>query len=337
MNILLTGGAGYIGSHTAIELVNAGHEVVIVDSLINSSEESVRRVREITGSDITFVKADIRDRDALDTLFDQHKIDGVIHFAGLKAVGESVKQPLKYYENNIDGTLTLLESMVEHGVNKLIFSSSATVYGDAPIPYVETSQTGIGISSPYGETKFMIERILRDTAVSQPDLQVMTLRYFNPIGAHPSGKIGEDPQGIPNNLMPFLTQTAVGQREKLSVFGGDYDTPDGTCIRDYIHVVDLARGHVAALEHLRPGFEVVNLGSGRGVSVLELIHAFVEATGVDVPYEIAPRRAGDLPEFYADPTKARDLLDWQTELSIADACRDTWCWQSQNPNGYASR
>lgn len=337
MNILLTGGAGYIGSHTAIELVNAGHEVVIVDSLINSSEESVRRVREITGSDIAFVKADIRDRDALDTLFDQHMIDGVIHFAGLKAVGESVKQPLKYYENNIGGTLTLLESMVEHGVNKLIFSSSATVYGDAPIPYVETSQTGIGISSPYGETKFMIERILRDTAVSQPDLQVMTLRYFNPIGAHPSGKIGEDPQGIPNNLMPFLTQTSVGQREKLSVFGGDYDTPDGTCIRDYIHVVDLARGHVAALEHLRPGFEVVNLGSGRGVSVLELIHAFVEATGVDVPYEIAPRRAGDLPEFYADPTKARDLLDWQTELSIADACRDTWCWQSQNPNGYASR
>lgn len=336
MNILVTGGTGYIGSHTLVSLYEAGHTAVVVDNLVNSSEESLRRVEAITGQAIPFHQVDLRDRNALDAVFREHAIDGLIHFAGLKAVGESVQKPLEYYDNNIGGSITLLETMHEHNVDKLIFSSSATVYGTAPIPYVETEQTGVGITNPYGQTKFMIEQIMRDTAASSSNLQFVALRYFNPIGAHPSGTIGEDPQGIPNNLMPFITQTAIGRREKLQIFGNDYATPDGTCVRDYIHVMDLARGHVAALEHLQPGFDAINLGSGRGVSVLELVGAFQKATGVTVPCEVTSRRDGDLPEFYADISKAKQLLDWQTELSIEDACRDTWRWQSQNPDGYTT-
>ena len=336
MNILVTGGTGYIGSHTLIALYEAGHTAVVVDNLINSSRESLRRVETLVDATIPFVEADLRDDSALETIFSEHQIDGVIHFAGLKAVGESVEKPLEYYENNIGGTLVLLEAMRAHNVQRIIFSSSATVYGDAPVPYVETAQTGVGVTNPYGQTKVMIEQILRDTSVSNPDFQCIALRYFNPIGAHPSGQIGEDPQGIPNNLMPYITQTAIGRREHLSIFGNDYDTPDGTCIRDYIHVVDLARGHVAALEHLQTGFDAINLGSGNGVSVLELVNAFISATGVDVPYIFAARRDGDLPAFYANAAKAEQLLNWKTEKSIEDACRDTWKWQSQNPNGFAA-
>lgn len=335
MNILVTGGTGYIGSHTLVSLYEAGHTAVVVDNLVNSSEESLRRVETITGQTIPFHCVDLRDRNALDAIFSEHALDGVIHFAGLKAVGESVQKPLEYYDNNIGGSVTLLEVMREHNVDKLIFSSSATVYGTAPIPYVETEQTGVGITNPYGQTKFMIEQIMKDTAASSAALQFVALRYFNPIGAHPSGSIGEDPQGIPNNLMPFITQTAIGRREKLQIFGDNYDTPDGTCVRDYIHVMDLARGHVAALEHLKPGFDAINLGSGRGVSVLELVNAFQDATGVNVPYEIAPRRDGDLPEFYADATKAASVLGWHTELTAQQACEDTWKWQTQNPSGYS--
>ena len=336
MNILVTGGTGYIGSHTLIALYEAGHTAVVVDNLINSSRESLRRVEALVDAAIPFVEADLRDDSALETIFSEHQIDGVIHFAGLKAVGESVEKPLEYYDNNIGGTLALLEAMRAHNVQRIIFSSSATVYGDAPVPYVETAQTGVGVTNPYGQTKVMVEQILRDTSVSNPDFQCIALRYFNPIGAHPSGQIGEDPQGIPNNLMPYITQTAIGRREHLSIFGNDYDTPDGTCIRDYIHVVDLARGHVAALEHLQTGFDAINLGSGKGVSVLELVNAFISATGVDVPYIFAPRRDGDLPAFYANASKAEQLLNWKTEKSIEDACRDTWKWQSQNPNGFAA-
>lgn len=336
MNILVTGGAGYIGSHTLVSLYEAGHTAVVVDNLINSSEESLRRVERIVDASIPFHPIDLRDKEALREVFTAHNLDGVIHFAGLKAVGESVQKPLKYYDNNVGGSVALLEVMREFSVSRLIFSSSATVYGTAPIPYVETSRTGIGITNPYGQTKFMIEQIMRDTAASDPQAAYVALRYFNPIGAHPSGSIGEDPQGTPNNIMPFITQVAVGRRDELSVFGDDYPTPDGTCIRDYIHVMDLARGHVAALEQLQPGFDAINLGSGKGVSVLQLLHAFQEATGVNVPYTIAARRDGDLPEFYADATKAQRLIGWQTELSIQDACRDTWKWQSQNPSGYTS-
>lgn len=335
MNILVTGGTGYIGSHTLVSLYEAGYTAVVVDNLVNSSEESLRRVETITGQTIPFHQVDLRDRNALDAIFSEHALDGVIHFAGLKAVGESVQKPLEYYDNNIGGSVTLLEVMREHNVDKLIFSSSATVYGTAPIPYVETEQTGVGITNPYGQTKFMIEQIMKDTAASSAALQFVALRYFNPIGAHPSGSIGEDPQGIPNNLMPFITQTAIGRREKLQIFGDNYATPDGTCVRDYIHVMDLARGHVAALEHLKPGFDAINLGSGRGVSVLELVNAFQDATGVNVPYEIAPRRDGDLPEFYADATKAASVLGWHTELTAQQACEDTWKWQTQNPSGYS--
>lgn len=336
MNILVTGGTGYIGSHTLIALYEAGHTAVVVDNLINSSRESLRRVEALVDATIPFVEADLRDDSALETIFSEHQIDGVIHFAGLKAVGESVEKPLEYYDNNIGGTLALLEAMRAHNVQRIIFSSSATVYGDAPVPYVETSQTGVGVTNPYGQTKVMIEQILRDTSVSNADFQCIALRYFNPIGAHPSGQIGEDPQGIPNNLMPYITQTAIGRREHLSIFGNDYDTPDGTCIRDYVHVVDLARGHVAALEHLQTGFDAINLGSGKGVSVLELVNAFISATGVDVPYVFAPRREGDLMTSYANASKAEQLLNWKTEKSIEDACRDTWKWQSQNPNGFAA-
>lgn len=334
MKVILTGGAGYIGSHTAVELVNAGHSVVIVDNLANSAAEAVKRVEEITGATIPFYKIDVRERDALREIFAAQTPDAVIHFAGLKAVGESTEQPLMYYRNNIDSTLTLLEVMDEYDVRQLVFSSSATVYGSAPIPYVETESAGQGITNPYGRTKYFVEEIIRDVAAATPTNKFTILRYFNPIGAHESGRIGEDPTGIPNNLMPFITQVAAGKRDKLSVFGNDYATPDGTCERDYIHVVDLARGHMAALEHLQPGTHVYNLGSGTATSVLELVRAFTSASGIDIPYEFAPRRAGDLPEFYADAHKAASELGWRTEKTLEEACADSWRWQSQNPDGY---
>ena len=335
MNILVTGGCGYIGSHTVVELQNAGHDVVVVDNLSNSTEESLRRVAEITGKQPVFYKADVCDKAALAQIFAAHNIDAVIHFAGLKAVGESVAKPLAYYRNNLDSTLTLLEVMDAHDVRKLVFSSSATVYGSAPIPYTEDSSTGQGITNPYGQTKYMIEQILRDVAQANLANEFTILRYFNPVGAHESGLIGEHPQGIPNNLMPYITQVATGVREKLSVFGDDYDTPDGTGVRDYIHVVDLARGHLAALEHSRQGVVTYNLGTGRGISVLQLVRAFEKASGKSIRYEIAPRRPGDSPEYYANAEKAANELDWKAKLDIDRACADSWRWQSQNPNGYA--
>lgn len=334
MTILVTGGAGYIGSHTIIELIGDGHSVVVVDNLVNSSSESLKRVEKIVGQPIPFYNVDLCDTTALRQVFAKNSFDAVIHFAGLKAVGESVEQPVRYYDNNITGTLNLLETMAAHAVKKLVFSSSATVYGSAPVPYVESSPVGRDISSPYGKTKVMIEEILRDAATADPTLAFTSLRYFNPIGAHPSGLIGEDPHGKPNNIMPFITQVATGRREKLSIFGNDYDTPDGTCQRDYIHVVDLAKGHVAALNTIRPGYSAYNLGTGKGVSVLELVAAFEKASGKTIPYEIAPRRSGDLPAFWADASLAHAKLNWKTEKSLEDACRDSWNWQSQNPSGY---
>jgi UDP-glucose 4-epimerase len=334
MKLLVTGGAGYIGSHTVVELLTKGHDVVVIDNLSNSSREAIKRVEEITGKSVEFHEADVRNRQALDTIFAAGDIDAVIHFAGLKAVGESVEKPLMYYENNIDSTLVLIEAMQASGVKKLVFSSSATVYGSAPIPYSEDSVVGQGITNPYGRTKYFIEEIIRDVTVADPTFEGTILRYFNPIGAHPSGRIGEDPSGIPNNLMPYITQVATGRREKLNVFGGDYETVDGTGVRDYIHVDDLAAGHVAAIEHSKPGFEAYNLGSGVGVSVLELVHAFEKASGQDIPYEIVDRRAGDLPEFYARADKAREVLGWSVQRSLEDACADSWRWQSQNPHGY---
>ena len=334
MKLLVTGGAGYIGSHTAVELLTKGHDVVVIDNLSNSSREAIKRVEEITGKSVEFHEADVRDREALDTIFAEGDIDAIIHFAGLKAVGESVEKPLMYYENNIDSTLVLIEAMQASGVKKLVFSSSATVYGSAPIPYSEDSVVGQGITNPYGRTKYFIEEIIRDVTVADPTFEGTILRYFNPIGAHPSGRIGEDPSGIPNNLMPYITQVATGRREKLNVFGGDYETVDGTGVRDYIHVDDLAAGHVAAIEHSKPGFEAYNLGYGVGVSVLELVHAFEKASGQDIPYEIVDRRAGDLPEFYARADKAREVLGWSVQRSLEDACADSWRWQSQNPHGY---
>lgn len=336
MQILLTGGAGYIGSHTAIELINSGHQVIIVDNLANSSAEAVRRIEEITGQSVPFFQIDVRDRTALDEVFSDNKIDAVIHFAGLKAVGESVAKPLEYYDNNLTSSLVLLEVMKTHGVNKLVFSSSATVYGDpAELPLTENSRVGVGITNPYGQTKFMIEQILTDTAKANPELSVSILRYFNPIGAHQSGRIGEDPNGIPNNLLPYVAQVAVGKLASVGVFGDDYDTPDGTGVRDYIHVVDLARGHVAALEHMKPGAEVYNLGTGQGTSVLQMIRAFSKAAGRDLPYEIKPRRPGDLATCYANCDKAARELNWRAQYDINRACEDAWRWQSQNPNGYA--
>ena len=334
MKLLVTGGAGYIGSHTVVELLTKGHDVVVIDNLSNSSREAIKRVEEISGKSVEFHEADVRNREALDTIFATGDIDAVIHFAGLKAVGESVDKPLMYYENNIDSTLVLIEAMQASGVKKLVFSSSATVYGSAPIPYSEDSVVGQGITNPYGRTKYFIEEIIRDVTVADPTFEGTILRYFNPIGAHPSGRIGEDPSGIPNNLMPYITQVATGRREKLNVFGGDYETVDGTGVRDYIHVDDLAAGHVAAIEHSKPGFEAYNLGSGVGVSVLELVHAFEKASGQDIPYEIVDRRAGDLPEFYARADKAREVLGWSVQRSLEDACADSWRWQSQNPHGY---
>lgn len=334
MRVLLTGGAGYIGSHTALVLLEGGYDVVVVDNLVNSSEESVRRVEELTGKQIQAHAFDIRDKEQLNRLFSLTPIDAVIHFAGLKAVGESVEKPLEYYDNNVGGSIALLEVMAEHGVKKLVFSSSATVYGSAPYPYAETSPAGIGVTNPYGQTKYMVETIMRDTAASDPSLQFVALRYFNPVGAHKSGKIGEDPSGTPNNLMPYIAQTATGKRDKLRIWGNDYDTVDGTGVRDYIHVMDLAEGHLAALEHLQTGFDAINLGSGKGTSVMQMLHAFEKACGHEIPYEVAPRRDGDLPEYYANAGKAKRLLDWETTRTVDDMCADTWRWQSNNPNGY---
>ncbi len=336
MKVLVTGGAGYIGSHTCLTLLEAGMEPIVIDNLCNSSAESLARVEALTGGKIPFYPGDVRDEALLDRIFTEHTISCVIHFAGLKAVGESVQIPLTYYENNLGATISLCKVMSRHGVKAIIFSSSATVYsGDNEMPLKETSRTG-GCTNPYGWTKYMGEQILRDTAKSDPAWSVVLLRYFNPVGAHESGRIGEHPNGIPNNLMPFITQTAVGKRDHLNVFGDDYPTPDGTGVRDYIHVLDLAKGHVAAIRYLlsHTGTEVFNLGTGQGYSVLDMVHAFQDATGITIPYEIAPRRPGDLPTCYADPAKSREVLGWQAEHSLKEMCRDSWNWQKQNPNGY---
>ncbi len=333
--ILLTGGAGFIGSHTAVELLNAGYDVIIVDNLCNSSRESVRRVEEITGRTVTFYQADCTSRDALNTVFSAHPIDAVIHFAGLKAVGESVAQPIRYYRNNLDSTLILLEVMKEHDVHSLVFSSSATVYGvPEKVPMDETMPTSC--TNPYGWTKLMSEQIMADAVTADPTLSILLLRYFNPIGAHESGRIGEAPNGIPNNLMPYIAQVAAGKRDHLNVFGDDYDTPDGTGVRDYIHVVDLAKGHVKAVAYAmqHTGIDVVNLGTGHGYSVLDIVKAFEKANGLHIPYEIAPRRPGDIATSFANPDKAQRLLGWTAEKTLEDMCRDTWRWQSANPNGY---
>ena len=334
--ILVTGGAGYIGSHTLIELINNNFKVVAIDDLANSSRESLRRVEQITGHEIPFIEADVRDQSALSDIFTTYDIDSVIHFAGLKAVGESVAKPLEYYDNNLVSTMTLLEAMREHNVKQLVFSSSATVYGSpSELPLRETSTVGVGLTNPYGKTKYMIEQIIQDYCAADPTFEATILRYFNPIGAHQSGQIGEDPNGIPNNLLPYVAQVAVGKLQSVGVFGDDYDTPDGTGVRDYIHVVDLARGHVAALQHMKAGANVYNLGTGSGTSVLEIIKAFSKACERDLPYEIKPRRAGDIAACYADCSKAERELGWRAELSIEQACADSWRWQSQNPNGFS--
>lgn len=336
MRILVTGGAGYIGSHTCVELLNEGYEVVVVDNLYNASEKALDRVKEITGKDLTFYKADIRDKKALDEIFDKEKVDAVIHFAGLKAVGESVAKPLEYYENNIAGTLNLCEVMRNHGVKNIIFSSSATVYGDpAFIPITEECPKGT-CTNPYGWTKWMLEQILTDLQKADPEWNVILLRYFNPIGAHQSGMIGEDPKGIPNNLLPYVAQVAIGKLECVGVFGNDYDTPDGTGVRDYIHVVDLARGHVKAVQKLadKEGVSVYNLGTGNGYSVLQVIHAFEKACGHPLKYEIKDRRPGDIAACYCDPKKAGKELGWTAQYGIEEMCADSWRWQSKNPNGY---
>lgn len=335
MKILVTGGAGYIGSHTVVELLNGGYDVVVIDNLSNSSQESLRRVKEITGQDVEFREADVRDSAVLDEILATDTIDAVIHFAGLKAVGESVAKPLMYYQNNLDSTMVLLEQMDKHNVKKLVFSSSATVYGDpATLPITEDMPRSA--TNPYGQTKLMIEQMLEDIAATHGGWNITSLRYFNPVGAHESGRIGEDPNGIPNNLLPYVSQTAIGKREKVSVFGNDYDTVDGTGVRDYIHVVDLAAAHLAALEHLdHPDiYKAYNIGTGNGVSVLELIAAFGKAVGRDIPYEITARRPGDVAACYADPSLAERELNWQAKLDIDRACADSWRWQSQNPDGY---
>ena len=333
---LVTGGAGYIGSHTLIELINNNFEVVVIDNLANSSRESLRRVEQITGHEIPFIEADVRDQSALDDIFTTYDIDSVIHFAGLKAVGESVAKPLEYYDNNLVSTLALLEAMRKYSVKQLVFSSSATVYGSpSELPLRETSTVGVGLTNPYGKTKYMIEQIIQDYCAADPTFEATILRYFNPIGAHQSGQIGEDPNGIPNNLLPYVAQVAVGKLQSVGVFGNDYDTPDGTGVRDYIHVVDLARGHVAALQHMKAGASIYNLGTGSGTSVLEIIKAFSKACGRDLPYEIKQRRAGDIAACYADCSKAERELGWRAELSIEQACADSWRWQSQNPNGFS--
>ena len=336
MRILVTGGAGFIGSHTVVELQQAGYDVVVLDNLCNASEKVIPRVEAITGKKVPFYKADILDREALEEIFSKEQIDAVIHFAGLKAVGESVQKPWEYYENNIAGTLTLVDVMRKHGVKSIIFSSSATVYGNpAFVPITEECPKG-QCTNPYGWTKSMLEQILTDIQKADPEWNVILLRYFNPVGAHESGGIGEDPKGIPNNLMPYISQVAVGKREKLGVFGNDYDTPDGTGVRDYIHVVDLAVGHVKAIHYIftKPGLDIINLGTGRGYSVLEMAKAFGEACGKEIPYEIQPRREGDIATCYADPAKAWKVLGWKAERGLKEMCEDAWRWQSQNPDGY---
>ena len=335
MAILLTGGAGFIGSHTALALLDADEDIIIVDNFCNSSLKVLDRLVAITDKHPSLIRADCCDRAAMNQLFRDFDISAVIHFAGLKAVGESVGKPLLYYRNNLDSTLSILEAMRAHGCHRFVFSSSATVYGDQPAPLLETMPAG-GCSNPYGWTKFMIEEILKSACQADPELSVVLLRYFNPIGAHPSGLIGENPNGIPNNLMPYITQVAIGRREKLTVFGNDYDTPDGTGVRDYIHVVDLAEGHLCALRYAQEhtGCEIFNLGTGHGVSVLELVNTFSSVNHVPVPYEIGPRRAGDLATVYADVAKAKKVLGWEAKKTLADMCRDSWNWQTKNPSGY---
>ena len=336
MAILVTGGAGYIGSHTVVELQNAGYDVVVLDNLSNASEKALDRVSKITGKPVKFYKTDILDRDALNDIFDKETIESCIHFAGLKAVGESVVKPWEYYENNIAGTLTLVDVMRKNNVKNIIFSSSATVYGDpAQIPITEECPKG-QCTNPYGWTKSMLEQVLTDIQKADPEWNVMLLRYFNPIGAHKSGTIGENPNGIPNNLMPYITQVAVGKLKELGVFGNDYDTPDGTGVRDYIHVVDLAKGHVKALKKIEenPGLAIYNLGTGKGYSVLDIVKNFEAATGVKIPYVIKPRRAGDIATCYCDASKAEKELGWKAENGIREMCEDSWRWQSNNPQGY---
>jgi UDP-glucose 4-epimerase len=333
--VLLTGGAGYIGSHTAFVLLEAGYRVVVVDDLSNSSEESLRRVRRLADGDLSFHRVDLRDVEALDAVVAGAGIDSVIHFAGLKAVGESVEQPVRYWDVNVGGTVALLEVLERHGIRNVVFSSSATVYGDPErVPIDESA--AIGATNPYGRTKQAIEMLFGDLAGSSPDWHVVLLRYFNPVGAHPSGDIGEDPNGIPNNLMPFVMQVAVGRRAELTIFGDDYPTPDGTCIRDYIHVMDLAAGHLAAIERIEslPGCRAVNLGTGSGSSVLQVVAAASEAVGRPLPHRIGPRRSGDVPASFADPALAAELLGWRAERTLPEMCADAWRWQSQNPDGY---
>jgi UDP-glucose 4-epimerase len=338
MKILVTGGAGYIGTHTAVELLTQGYEVVVIDNFCNSHPTAIKRVEELSGKSIQLYPGDVRDEGLLKKVFAENDIEAVIHFAGLKSVAESVMVPLTYYKNNLDSTFALCSAMKRANVKKLIFSSSATVYGDAPVlPWSETTQTGIGIPHPYGQTKYMTEQILRDVAEADDSWRIILLRYFNPIGAHESGRIGEDPRNTPNNLMPYISQVAVGKLEKLHVFGDDYDTPDGTCIRDYIHVVDLAKGHVSALTRMETmhGLDVFNLGTGKGSSVFEVIHAFENATGKTIHYDITKRRPGDLPEYYADVTKANTILGWHSTKTLQDACADAWRWQTLNPTGFS--
>ena len=336
MQILLTGGAGYIGSHTIIELDKAGHSVVVVDNLVNSKEEAIRRVEKIIGKPVPFVKADVRDRAAMEEIFKTYSIDAVIHFAGLKAVGESCEKPLEYYENNMNATFVLLDVMRKNGCKNIIFSSSATVYGDpAQIPITEACPKG-HCTNPYGQTKSMLEEVMIDVQKADPEWNVVLLRYFNPIGAHKSGLIGENPNGIPNNLMPYITQTAIGIRKELGVFGNDYDTPDGTGVRDYIHVCDLASGHVAALQAIdrKCGLAIYNLGTGHGYSVLDVVNAFQKANGLKVPYVIKPRRPGDIATCYCNPAKAKAELGWEAQYGIEEMCRDSWNFQKNNPKGY---
>ena len=336
MSILVTGGVGFIGSHTVVELQNAGYDVVVLDNLCNANPKVLDRIEAITGRKVPFYKADIRDREALNEICEKESIDSVLHFAGLKAVGESVQKPLEYYDNNIAGTLVLVDVMRQHGCKNIIFSSSATVYGDpAFVPITEECPKGV-CTNPYGWTKSMLEQILSDIQKADNEWNVVLLRYFNPIGAHKSGTIGENPNGIPNNLMPYITQVAVGKREELGVFGDDYDTPDGTGVRDYIHVVDLALGHVKALKKIeeKAGLKIYNLGTGCGYSVLDVVHNFEKASGVKIPYSIKPRRAGDIATCYADAAKAKEELGWEAQYGILEMCEDSWRWQKNNPNGY---
>ena len=339
MSVLVTGGAGFIGSHTCVELLEAGFDVVVCDNLSNASEEALKRVEKITGKSVKFYKTDIRDRAGLDAIFEKESIDSVIHFAGLKAVGESVEKPLMYYDNNIHGTLVLCEAMKKAGCKSIVFSSSATVYGDPhTVPIKEDFP--LHATNPYGRTKLMIEEILQDLCVSDPEWKVILLRYFNPIGAHESGMIGEDPKGIPNNLVPYVAQVAIGKHEFVRVFGNDYNTPDGTGVRDYIHVVDLAKGHVCALRKIEasdPGVLIYNLGTGNGYSVLDVVKAYGKACGKDLPYKILDRRPGDIATCYADPAKAKAELGWEAQFGIERMCADSWRWQSTNPEGYAAR